>query len=42
VLNDSLPLPQLDVDGVHNEALPLELDAIGPYQITRLELSGTA
>ena len=34
VLDDSLPLllPQFDVDGAHNEALPLELDAIGPYQ----------
>ena len=34
-------LPQLDVDGTHNEALALELDAISPYQITRLELFGT-
>lgn len=44
-LNESLPLllplPQLDVDGVHNEALPLELDAISPYQIMKLELFGT-
>jgi len=40
VVDDSLPLllPQLDVDGTHNEALPLELDTISPYQIMRLEL----
>lgn len=45
VLDESLPLllplPQLDVDGVHNEALPLELDAISPYQIMKLEHFGT-
>jgi len=40
VVDDSLPLllPQLEIDGTHNEAQPLELDTIGPYQITRLEL----